>query len=110
VKKELQEGRYYSTKELQSFMGVSPSTWNHKRNELLSNLGLYYEYEVMYDGRRRDYHILKKLGDYQNIPNKRDAAKRDEVYKSKVVGVIKNDNVQTAANVARIIQNLRLRE
>ena len=38
--------KYYTTKALQAFMEVSNSTWSHKRNELLSNFSLYYEYEV----------------------------------------------------------------
>lgn len=46
IEKELEVGRYYTTKALQAFMEVSNSTWSHKRNELLSNFSLYYEYEV----------------------------------------------------------------
>ena len=86
-------------------MGISESTWSHKRDELLRNLSLYYDYEVEYEGRTTKYHILKKLGDYQKIPNKRDAKIRDNTYSEKIVEVIKEDNVQTAANVARIIQD-----
>ena len=86
-------------------MGVSESTWSHKRNELLQNFSLYYEYEVEYEGRSRTYHIIRQLGDYQKPPNKRDAAKRDAVYRENIIEVIKKDNVQTAVNVARIIQN-----
>lgn len=105
MKKELQVGRYYSTKELQAFMGIKESTWSHKRDALLRNLSIYYDYEVEYDGRKAEYHILKKLGDYQGIPRKRNAAKRDAVYSSQIIEVIKEDNVQTAANVARIIND-----
>ena len=105
IEKELEVGRYYTTKALQAFMEVSNSTWSHKRNELLSNFSLYYEYEVEYQGRETKYHILKKLGDYQKIPNKRNAQKRNEVYGEKIIEVVKEDNVQTAANVARIIKD-----
>ena len=102
---ELIEGNYYSPHDLQTFMEVSESTWSHRRNELLSNLSLYYDYEVEYEGRKTTFHILKKLGDYQGIPNKRDASKRNNTYRSKIVEVIKADNVQTASNVARIIKD-----
>lgn len=64
---ELIEGNYYSPHDLQTFMEVSESTWSHRRNELLSNLSLYYDYEVEYEGRKTTFHILKKLGDYQGI-------------------------------------------
>ena len=86
---ELIEGNYYSPHDLQTFMEVSESTWSHRRNELLSNLSLYYDYEVEYEGRKTTFHILKKLGDYQGIPNKRDASKRNNTYRSKIVEVIK---------------------
>ena len=89
---ELIEGNYYSPHDLQTFMEVSESTWSHRRNELLSNLSLYYDYEVEYEGRKTTFHILKKLGDYQGIPNKRDASKRNNTYRSKIVEVIKADN------------------
>lgn len=102
---ELREGEYYSTAQMREFMDVSQSTWSHKRNELLDNFSLYYEYEVEYEGRTTTYHILKKLGDYQGIPNKRDAEARRAAYSTQIIEVIKEDNVQTAANVARIIQN-----
>ena len=95
----------HSPHDLQTFMEVSESTWSHRRNELLSNLSLYYDYEVEYEGRKTTFHILKKLGDYQGIPNKRDASKRNNTYRSKIVEVIKADNVQTASNVARIIKD-----
>lgn len=56
---ELIEGNYYSPHDLQTFMEVSESTWSHRRNELLSNLSLYYDYEVEYEGRKTTFHILK---------------------------------------------------
>lgn len=72
-------------------------------NEYLDNLSLYYEYEVKYRGRNTDYLIVKKLGDYQKPPRKKDKAVRDAVYEAQIVDVIKWDNYQTASNVARII-------
>lgn len=101
--KELIVGKTYTTNELQKFFSVSASTWSHKRNEYLDNLSLYYEYEVKYRGRNTDYLIVKKLGDYQKPPRKKDKAMRDAVYEAQIVDVIKWDNYQTASNVARII-------
>lgn len=100
---ELEEGKTYSTQEMQNFMGISKSTWDHSRDKFLENFCLYYEYEVIYEGRSTNYHIIKKLGDYQKPPSKRNKETRDKVYEGKIVDVIEVDNVQTPKNVARII-------
>lgn len=86
-------------------MGISKSTWNHSRDKYLNNFRLYYEYEVQYEGRSTNYHIIKKLDDYKKPPNKRSREQRDQVYTEKIVDVIKKDNLQTAKNVSRIIKD-----
>lgn len=102
---ELEEGKTYSTQEMQTFMGISKSTWDHSRDKFLENFCLYYEYEVIYEGRSTNYHILKKLGDYKKPPSKRNKEVRDKTYEEQIVDVIEVDNVQTPKNVARIIEN-----
>ena len=71
---ELEEGKTYSTQEMQRFMGISKSTWDHSRDKYLENFCLYYEYEVIYEGRSTNYHILKKP------PSKRSKEIRDKTY------------------------------
>lgn len=102
---ELIVGKTYTTGELQQALSVSESSWSHDRNRYLDNLRLYYEYEVKYRGRNTDYYIVKKLGDYQKPPRKRDRAIQDAVYEEQIVDVIETDNYQTASNVARIIKS-----
>lgn len=102
---ELEEGKTYSTQEMQTFMGISKSTWDHSRDKFLENFCLYYEYEVIYEGRSTNYHILKKLGDYKKPPSKRNKEARDKTYEEQIVDVIEVDNVQTPKNVARIIES-----
>lgn len=101
---ELEEGKIYTTQQMQKFMGISKSTWDHRRDELLENFCLYYEYEVVYEGRSTKYHIIRKLGDYQKPLSKRSKELRDQIYEKEIVDVIERDNVQTAKNIARIIQ------
>lgn len=96
-------GNAYDTKAMQEFFGVSESSWKKQKNKLLGNFSYYYEYEVERRGRKDYYHILKQLGDYQPIPKKGDRV--DETYQSGIIQIIQEDNIQTAANVAR-----RLRE
>lgn len=96
---ELEVGSTYSTKAMRDFFGVSEDQWKKKKNKLLENFSYYYEYEVEYSGRKINYHIIKKIGEYQPIPTK--GEKRDSIYEKGIIDVISEDNVQTAANVAR---------
>ena len=97
--------RIYSTKEMIKLFGISQSTWDHNRDKYLDNFSLYYEYECIYSGRSTDYHILKQLGDYQKPPSKRNKEIRDGVYSNEIIKVVKEDSLQTAANVSRIIKD-----
>ena len=81
---ELEEGKIYTTQQMQKFMGISKSTWDHRRDELLENFCLYYEYEVIYEGRSTKYHILRKLGDYQKPLSKRSKELRDQIYERRI--------------------------
>lgn len=92
-------GLTYSTKAMQEFFGVSKDTWKKKKNQLLENLSYYYVYEVEYSGRNINYKIKEQLGEYQPIPKK--GARRDETYENGIIQIIADDNIQTAANVAR---------
>ena len=96
---ELTPGITYSTKEMQNFFGVSKDVWKRQKNKLLENFGYYYIYKVVYEGRNINYSIIEKLGDYQPIPKK--GEKRDDIYENGIIEVIEEDNIQTAANVAR---------
>lgn len=64
--------------------GISKSTWDHRRDELLENFCLYYEYEVVYEGRSTKYHIIRKLGDYQKPLSKRSKELRDQIYEKEI--------------------------
>lgn len=98
-------GATYTTTEMQERLGVSESTWSHNKNKLLDNFRQYYEYEVSYEGRATLYHILKQFGDYQKPPRKNAAQKHEIIYEEEIIEVIKVDSIQTAANVARIIED-----
>lgn len=98
---ELEVGRKYSTKELYEALGVSKSTFSHKKNEYLKSISMAYEYEVDYKGRAQFYTITKKIGDYQKPQRKNDREKVDETIKEFINEVIDEDPMQTAANINR---------
>lgn len=95
------EGEIKSTKEMREFFGVNEDQWKKQKNKLLEHFSKFYEYEVKYSGRNINYHIIKKLAEYEPIPKKKD--KNDQLYESGIIRVIEEDNLQTAANVARIL-------
>ena len=100
---ELVVGKTYTTQELIKALDISRSTWDHSKDKYLNNLSNYYEYKVNYEGRRRTYTIIKKIGDYRKPPNKRSSEERNMVYQKEITEVIEADPIQTAANVTRII-------
>lgn len=95
-------GVAYTTKEMQQFFGVSASNWKKQKEKLLKNFSFYYEYEVDRRGRGDYYIILRQLGDYRPAPKKGD--KIQETYESGIIEIVQDDNVQTAANVARKLE------
>ena len=103
---ELLENDVYSTKDMYQFFGVSKDTWKKKKEELLLHLQQFYEYECAYnkfDRRKLDYHIIRKIKDYE--PPKGKKARQNEIYSKQIVKVIEKDNWQTPSNVSRIIKD-----
>ena len=89
-----------------NFFEVSKDTWKKKKDNLLLHLQQYYEYEIKYnenDRRKLDYHIIRKIKEYE--PPKGKKAKQNTIYSEQIINVIEEDNWQTAKNVSRIIKN-----
>lgn len=103
---ELLENHTYSTADMYNFFEVSKDTWKKKKDDLLLHLQQYYEYEIQYnknDRRKLNYHIIRKLKDYEPLKGKK--AKQNDIYSEQIINVIEIDNLQTAMNVSRIIKN-----
>lgn len=91
---------------MQQFFNVSPDNWKKKKDTLLLYLSHYYQYEIKYneqDHRKLDYHIIKKIKEYEPLLGKR--AQQNIIYSGKIIDVIKQDNLQTPKNVSRIIKS-----
>lgn len=103
----LEIGKTYTTEELIKVLEVSKSTWDHKRKEYLDNLALYYEYEVEDNGvgHTITYHITKKLGEYVSPLRINNKKRWEQAYTDAILDVIKEQPLQTATNLARIIKN-----
>lgn len=59
---------------MQQFFNVLPDTWKKKKDTLLLHLSHYYQYEIKYneqDHRKLDYHIIKKIKEYEPLLSKR---------------------------------------
>lgn len=105
---ELKENHIYTTQEIKDFFSVSESTWKKKRDTLLRHLSLFYDYEIIYDNkdhRKRNYLITKKKQDYIEYSSnaKKEIDKRDRIFEKEIIDVIENDNLQTAKNISRLI-------
>ena len=101
---ELEINKTYSTTELIQALQISKPTWDRRRQDYLDNLALYYEYEITTKGRSVNYHIIQKLGDYQPPLRKNAKEKSNADYVKEIAEVVRQDNLQTAANVSRLIK------
>lgn len=94
------------TKELIQKMGISDKTWKTNKKDILVALADSCEYEVEYKGRSTIYHFLND-GEYEyQRKNKAASAKeqaRDAAFESAIVEIISEQPLNTAANVARIM-------
>lgn len=102
---KLVKGQVLTTKELVAFLGISQRTWASRRDELLENFSLYFNYEVEYSGTKVNYLIVDVLGEYNPISRKKVKEKKDEVYKNAIIETVRLDSVQTPTNVGRIIKD-----
>ena len=100
---EIKENDVLTTKEMMSFFGATKDVWKRKREQLLQHFGNFYEYEIIYRGRNKDYHIIREIQAYKPIEKK--STIRDRIYENNIIQVISDDNIQTAMNVYRIIKN-----
>ena len=93
------------TKELIKRMGIGEATWKRNNKDILIALADCCEYEVEYQGRKTIYHFLKD-GKYEySRKNSAAAAKRDKAFEDAIVETISEQSLNTAANVARILQS-----
>lgn len=93
------EGEKLSTKEFISKLGISMGTWKANRKDILIQFGNVFEYEIEYEGRSTFYHIIKKVGEAPTT--------RDEAFENAILSTLYFQPMNTAANVARIIQKER---
>lgn len=106
---DLQEEHIYTLENMREFFGVTKDQWKKKNNELLKHLCNYYEYEIKYnekDKRKKEFHIIKKIQDYEKFekPKAEKIKIRDRVFEEGIIGIVKEDNIQTSANINRIMR------
>lgn len=93
-------GERLNTKEVYQRLGISDKTWKKNRKDILTELSNIYEYEIEYEGRTTIYHFIKRVGEATQSP-------RDEAFENAILSTLYFQPMNTAANVARIIQKER---
>lgn len=109
MKFELEEEHLYTLDEMKAFFGVTKDQWKKNNNELLKHLCNYYEYEIRYnqtDKRKKEFYIFKKIKDYEDYvkPKSEKIQMRDKIFEEGIIDIVKEDNIQTSANINRIMR------
>ncbi len=102
--RQLVVGEELSTKELLVFLGYSSRTWNSgggQKEYILSVFEDHYDYIVEQRWRTNYYIITGIKHHYEGRVKLTSKQKRE--YERKIEEIIKQDNVQTASNICRII-------
>lgn len=102
---DIEVGRAYSTEEMREFFDETKDSWKKNKAKSLNYLKQFYEYEERkceHDRRRTEYYIIRKIKPYESlVKSKRE--RQNRIYSEYIIPVIKQDPLQTAANVSRII-------
>lgn len=99
-----EKNKKYSTQELAKEMQISTSTFKREKEKYLDYLSIFCDFEISYSGRSTYYTITEVYGEYEK-QTKKNAEKKEKVYREASIAVIKKDNLQTAANIGRIIKH-----
>lgn len=92
----------YSSKELAEAIGISDKTLRNNRKNYENHLSLFYDYDIVVQGRSIYYTFLEQYSPY--IPYKEFSKnKRNVLFQEKIKATIIQDNRQTGSNIARII-------
>ena len=92
----------YSSKELAEAIGISDKTLRNNRKNYENHLSLFYDYDIVVQGRGIYYIFLEQYSPY--IPYKEFSKnKRNALFQEKIKATIIQDNRQTGSNIARII-------
>lgn len=92
----------YSSKELAEAIGISDKTLRNNRKNYENHLSLFYDYDIVVQGRGIYYTFLEQYSPY--IPYKEFSKnKRNVLFQEKIKATIIQDNRQTGSNIARII-------
>lgn len=102
----LQKNREYSTRELIKELGISENQWNYRREEILDSLKFAYNYEIIIKGRSTYFVIKEQIGEFEKPLRKNAKEKVEKVLQELAVDIIQKDNLQTAANLSRLVEEL----
>lgn len=101
----LQENKIYSTEELKKELNIPLKQWNTRREELLNYFHLFFNYEIIVEGRSKFYKIIEIYEDYEPLPRKKKTTEIASFYKEKTHEIVEKQPLNTGSNIARMIIN-----
>lgn len=99
----LQEGKTYLLSELKDELKITKYYWENRKDELLEYFKLFFDYEIIKQGKYAAFFITKVYGEYQPLPRKTRSVDIKEFYRQETEKVVKYQPWNTGANIARKI-------
>ena len=93
----------YSNKDVQEKLGVSPVTWKRRYDEILEYLRLYWDYELIQEGRSNVFVVNEEFAPLEKLPRKTKSVEMKEFYREQTDRIVQVNPWNSGANIARQI-------
>lgn len=101
------KGDTFTTTEFIKKLGCSERTWKRKKEEILTAFGKVIDFSIIKLGRKINYIILSD-GEFEYERKKDISEERNKVFQDTIVEVVREQPLNTAANVSRVITRKQL--
>lgn len=94
----------YTLDELKQELGISKWQWDQRKNDLLEHLKIYFDYDIIKQGKGYCIDIYEQYAEYEPLPKKTRTPEIKEYYYEQTKEEIKKQPWNTGSNIARNIE------
>ena len=99
---QLELNKPYTQTALAKVLGISNRTLIRSKQKQLNNLSLYYKFNVESIGTSLIYTFTEQIGEYKR-PLTAKTQQHNETISNLIIDIVKKDNIQTSANIVRVM-------
>lgn len=101
---KLIECKIYTLSEFKDCLGITKHMWETRKDEVLDWLKLYFDYEIISQGRGYKVQVKKQYMEYDQLPRKSKVPEIQAFYEAETDHILQYKPRNTGANIAREIE------